>query len=72
MNPHHPATNSQTPFNALTIDELLARWKGIVKRQTLANWRTKGEGPSYQKIGGKVLYPVSEVERYERERLIVR
>ena len=66
----------QTTFprlsDSLTIDELVERWKGLIKRQTLANWRSKGQGPSYQKIGGRVLYPLSEIERYERERLISR
>lgn len=65
-------TTSPRLSDSLTIDELVERWKGIIKRQTLANWRSKGQGPSYQKIGGRVLYPLSEIERYERERLISR
>lgn len=65
-------TTSPRLSDSLTIDELVERWKGLIKRQTLANWRSKGQGPSYQKIGGRVLYPLSEIERYERERLISR
>lgn len=71
----HSQSNRQTshlPSDGLTIDELVQRWRGLIKRQTLANWRSKGQGPSYQKIGGRVLYPQEEVERYERERLIAR
>lgn len=65
-------TTSKSSSDALTIDELVERWRGLVKRQTLANWRSKGQGPSYRKIGGRVLYPQPEVEKYERERLICR
>lgn len=65
-------TTSPRLSDSLTIDELVERWKGLIKRQTLANWRSKGQGPSYQKIGGRVLCPLSEIERYERERLISR
>ena len=65
-------TTSPRLSDSLTIDELVERWKGLIKRQTLASWRSKGQGPSYQKIGGRVLYPLSEIERYERERLISR
>lgn len=65
-------TTSPRLSDSLTIDELVERWKGLIKRQTLANWRSKGQGPSYQKIGGRVLYPLTEIERYERELLISR
>lgn len=65
-------TTSPRLSDSLTIDELVERWKGLIKRQTLANWRSKGQGPSYQKIGGRVLCPLPEIERYERELLISR
>lgn len=29
---------------------------------TLANWRTKGFGPRYIKVGHKVLYPEEELD----------
>jgi hypothetical protein len=32
---------------------------------TLANWRTRGEGPKYIKFGRKVLYPLPEIEAFE-------
>ena len=31
--------------------------------RTLANWRSLGEGPGYVKLGGKVLYPVYELQK---------
>jgi excisionase family DNA binding protein len=40
-----------------------------VKEATLVDWRVKGEGPAYAKIGRLVRYPDYEVERYGRERL---
>ncbi len=38
---------------------------------TLANKRTKGEGPRYIKDGGKVLYPQREVQKYLNAREIL-
>lgn len=31
---------------------------------TLANWRNQGKGPGYIKYGRKILYPVSELEKW--------
>ena len=31
---------------------------------TLANWRNQGRGPGYIKYGRKVLYPVSELDKW--------
>lgn len=31
---------------------------------TLANWRTRGSGPRYIKVGHKVLYPEDEVDNF--------
>lgn len=52
----------------LSVDELLARWKGQVARKTLANWRVKGCGPAFVKVGKAVLYPVQAVEKFETDR----
>lgn len=52
----------------LTPNELAERWR--VDRKTLANWRAKGRGPAYIKLGSaeysKVLYPKEAVEAYEQ------
>lgn len=53
----------------LTPDELVARYKGKISVKTLANWRTKGGGPAYVKIGGKVMYPVVAVQLWETSRV---
>lgn len=36
---------------------------------TLSNWRTAGGGPKYIKFGRKVLYPLHEIEAFERGHL---
>ncbi|WVR18287.1 helix-turn-helix domain-containing protein [Bordetella phage PY223] len=52
----------------LTPDELVSRYKGNISVKTLANWRTKGGGPEYIKIGGKIMYALSAVVMWERLR----
>lgn len=58
-----------TPVIHLTIEDLLTRWGGSVNRGTLANWRAKGGGPRFIKLGRSVLYPLNEVEAFEQDRL---
>jgi predicted DNA-binding transcriptional regulator AlpA len=54
----------------LTPKELAARWRNIVSLSTLDNWRSsQSRGPRYVKIGGRVLYPLAEVEAYEQRNL---
>lgn len=53
--PHHRYLNTQEVAERLRLSE-----------GTLANWRTKGEGPRYVKLGRKVLYSVAEVDAYEQ------
>lgn len=55
------------PVILLTPDELVKRWGGTVVVGTLANWRNKGKGPKYTKIGGKVRYRESDIIDYENE-----
>lgn len=45
--------------------ELAARWK--ISHRTLERWRWAQEGPRYLKIGGRVVYKMSDVEAFERE-----
>lgn len=49
----------------LTIDELAARWN--LHPGTLCNWRVKGTGPKYTKVGRTILYSVADVEAYEKQ-----
>lgn len=45
--------------------ELAARWK--ISHRTLERWRWAQEGPRYLKLGGRVIYRLSDVEAFERE-----
>jgi hypothetical protein len=63
---HCAATN--TLF--LTPQELSARWRGEILVQTLANWRFKRIGPGYVRAGKAILYPISEIEKWECANLI--
>lgn len=52
---HHRYLNTQEVAERLRLSE-----------GTLANWRTRGEGPQYVKLGRKVLYAVAEIDDYEK------
>lgn len=49
--------------------DLVARWCDAVTLSTLDNWRSQNRGPRFVKIGGRVLYPLHEVEAYEARNL---
>jgi hypothetical protein len=51
----------------LTPPALAARWSGAISTGTLANWRSQGKGPAFQKIGGRVLYLETDVAAWEKE-----
>ncbi|MBV9501044.1 MAG: helix-turn-helix domain-containing protein [Acidobacteriaceae bacterium] len=46
-----------------------AKMLGIAEA-TLNEWRVRGQGPAYTKMGRLVRYPEHEVQRYIRERTI--
>jgi hypothetical protein len=48
----------------LNQTELARRWQ--VSPRTLERWRWLSQGPRYLKLGGRVLYRVSDIEAYER------
>jgi hypothetical protein len=45
--------------------ELAARWK--ISHRTLERWRWAQEGPRYLKLGGRVVYRLTDIEAFERE-----
>ena len=51
----------------LRPEDLSARWH--IATRTLDNWRWRGEGPRYLKIGGRVVYRLEDIEAYETEQL---
>lgn len=44
--------------------ELAVRWR--ISHRTLERWRWTGEGPKFLKVGGRVVYRLSDVEEYEQ------
>jgi hypothetical protein len=57
-----------TSSEFLTDLQLAERWH--VHRQTLIRWRSFNKGPGYLRINGRVLYPLAEVEQYEKANTI--
>jgi hypothetical protein len=55
----------------LTLEEVVARYRGQVSEGTLRNWRAMRIGPSFIKIGKAVLYPVSELDRWDKSNLVI-
>jgi hypothetical protein len=54
---------SITHKTSLTETNLAERWALSVK--TLQDWRRKGTGPEYLKLGKAIRYPHEVIERYE-------
>ena len=47
--------------------DLARRWK--LSPRTLERWRWLGQGPQYLKIGGRIVYRVTEIEQYEADQI---
>lgn len=45
--------------------QLARRWK--LSHRTLERWRWIGEGPSYTKLGKRVVYRITDVEKFEAD-----
>jgi hypothetical protein len=59
------------PVLFLTADEVSERYRGEISLGTLRNWRAMKIGPSFLKPGKTVLYPLAELEAWERKNLVV-
>ena len=55
----------------LTLDEVIDRYRDQISGGTLRNWRSMRVGPSFLKLGKAVLYPLEELERWDRRNLVV-
>ena len=53
--------------HCLNQKELARRW-GISHR-TLERWRYNGQGPTFLKLGGRVLYRLADIEAFEQSQL---
>ncbi|MBP8295025.1 MAG: hypothetical protein KAX84_02885 [Burkholderiales bacterium] len=58
-----PAPASIAPPELLTEQLLAVRW--FCSRSRLQHWRTDGKGPRYLKIGGRILYRLTDVQNFE-------
>lgn len=67
MNQPQQMTTPTFSVEFLTVPQLVERWKRQVTVATLATWRSRGNGPPYVKVGGKVLYRVTDLEAYEKK-----
>ena len=52
----------------LTQAALAKRWE--VSPRTLERWRCRGTGPQYLKVGGRVLYRLTDIEAFEAAQLL--
>ncbi len=49
----------------LTQQQLGQRW--YLSPRTLERWRWEGAGPPHVKIGGRILYRLTDIEAYEQK-----
>lgn len=50
----------------LTPADVSRRLGGRISVKTLANWRSQRKGPPFRRIGGRVLYPLEDLETWNR------
>jgi hypothetical protein len=55
----------------LTLNEVIERYRGQISEGTLRNWRSMKVGPLFLKVGKAVLYPLDELDRWDRRNIIV-
>ena len=51
----------------LTTEQLAVRWQ--MSTSTLAHWLVDGKGPKYIQMYKRILYPIEEVEIWEKSRI---
>jgi hypothetical protein len=54
----------------LTAEEVAERYCGAVTVGTLRNWRALRVGPPFVKIGKAVLYPMEELDAWDKKNLV--
>ena len=55
----------------LTAQEVAERYRGEITVGTLRNWRAMRIGPAFVKIGKAVLYPVDELDAWDKQNMVV-
>jgi hypothetical protein len=54
----------------LTAEEVSERHRGAVSVGTLRNWRALRVGPAFVKIGKAVLYPIGELDAWDKRNMV--
>jgi hypothetical protein len=54
----------------LTAEEVSERYRGAVSVGTLRNWRVSRVGPPFVKIGKAILYPVDELDAWDKRNTV--
>jgi hypothetical protein len=54
----------------LTTEEVSERYRGQVTVGTLRNWRAMRIGPAFVKVGKAVLYPVAELDAWDKKNMV--
>ena len=62
-----PLTQRSGALQHLNQIDLARRWR--ISPRTLERWRWLGQGPQFLKVGGRVIYRLSDIEAYEAEQL---
>jgi hypothetical protein len=60
---------SDVKFPELLVPKVAAKIRNTTTGH-LANERSKGEGPPYAKIGGRVFYPAEQLREYITSRIV--
>lgn len=55
----------------LTAEEVVERYREEISLGTLRNWRAMRAGPPFVKIGKAVLYPVQELDDWDKKNLVM-
>ncbi len=53
------------PILHLNQVQLARRWS--LSPRTLERWRWRDQGPAYLKVGGRVVYRLTDIEAFERD-----
>lgn len=63
-------TTATDDIKFLSPADVVSRYANKLSIGTLANWRCQGVGPRFVKIGGKIFYPLPDLEKWESERTV--
>lgn len=55
----------------LTAEEVSQRYRGEITVGTLRNWRAMRVGPPFVKIGKAVLYPIQQLDEWDKKNLVI-